>query len=376
MSADPRRRCLPLAEWPAGHRQAWAAALTGRRRRSRAPSPAPGWAPATLQKTAEGYGRWLGFLRWHGLLDEAASPAALAAPETVGRYFDELQALGNADHTVIGRLQELEDALRVLEPAGDHRWIRRPEGSPVRALLPMRPRDHTVRHSAELLRWGLALMQEALTLTGPRRRQVQLRDGLLIAVLASRAYRLRSVVALRLGQHLHREGDRWRVTLAAEDMKNRRPDDCLLPACLTPWIERYLVQERMELLAGEPSDALWVNWGGRPLGTRGLEKRIRWRSNQRFGAAEVFGPHRFRHALATSIALDLPEDPHAGPTMLTISQAVSRKHYDRSKGLGAARRYHAGLSRERARTAALARNLAGAVAPDAGREDGGAGTAG
>ncbi|BFL66376.1 hypothetical protein ADP8_05209 (plasmid) [Roseomonas mucosa] len=44
---------------------------------------------------------------------------------------------------------------------------------------------------------------------------------------------------------------------------------------------------RLELLVGRASEAFWINWGGEPLGARGLEKRIRWHCHV------VWGPSKF-----------------------------------------------------------------------------------
>ncbi|MDT8333182.1 hypothetical protein RQ831_19195 [Roseomonas gilardii] len=356
MSADPRRRCLRLREWPVSHRRIWEEFLASRGRRSRQPCKARHWAEASITKAEEGWGRFLGFLLWHGLLDPDLPPAALATGENVGRFFDELRALGNADYTVLGRLQEIEMALKILDPGKDYAWIRRPGGTPVRDLLPMHVRDRQVPHSAVLFRWGLDLMQEALQ-RPQRRRQVQLRDGLLIAILAARAYRLRTVTAFRLGQHLRRNDRHWEVWLQPEDTKTRYAENCPLPAILTPWIDRYLAQERLELLGGRASDAFWINWGGEPLGARGLEKRIRWLSEKHFGKDGVFGPHSIRHGLMTSAVMDDPDDPHLGPTILSITLRTGRGHYDRSGRQIAARRFHDVLARERARTAPMSQKL-------------------
>ena len=358
MSADPRRRCLRLQEWPASHRRIWEEFLASRGRRPRRPCKARHWAEATLTKAEEGWGRFLGFLLWHGLPDPDLPPAALATEENIGRLFDELRALGNADHTVVGRLQEIGMALKILDPGGDYAWIRCPGGTPVRDLLPMRVRDKPVHHSAVLFRWGLDLMDGALR-RPPRRRQVQLRDGLLIAILAARAYRLRTVTAFRLGRHLRRDDRHWEVWLRPEDTKTRYSENCPLPAVLTPWIDRYVARERLELLDGRASEAFWINWGGKPLADIGLAKRIRWLSEKRFGKDGVFGPHSFRHGGMTSAVMDDPDDPHLGPTILSITLRTGRGHYDRSKRQVAARRFHDALARERASTAAVLRTSPG-----------------
>src|SRR4051794_16083911 len=73
---DPRRRCLPLKEWPEPDQQAWEAAMRAVRGRFSRRGAAARLAPATIGLAIEGYGRWLGFLRYCGWLDPAVAPLA------------------------------------------------------------------------------------------------------------------------------------------------------------------------------------------------------------------------------------------------------------------------------------------------------------
>jgi hypothetical protein len=321
-------------------------------------NPAARYATTSLDKAGEGYGRWLGFLAWHGLLDPGAAPAERATADGVGAYVDELVALGNADHTVVGRLQELQIALRILAPGQDFGWVTRPGGVPVRQLLEMERRILPVHHSRKLYEWGMRMMERATTLSGAQRRRVALRDGLMIAILAARAPRLRSLAGMRLGRHLLREADgRWRLVLDESDIKTGRPLEYLLPDGLGPWVDRYVAVERAEWLRGRAMDAVWVNWRGEPLGIRGVEKRIRWWSAKEFGAAGNFGPHRFRHCLVTTGPAEDPEALDVTAPILGITPEVGRKHYDRGGAEAAAKRFHASLAAERRATETLARRL-------------------
>lgn len=336
---DPARHCLPLRAWPPHDRALWEAAL--------APSdplldPRPVLATKTVAKTCQGYGRWLNFLARTGGLDPLGGPADRASPERVGAYLQHLRDLGNRDHTIVSRAAELETALRLMCPDQSWRWIRSPGGVPVRSMLPMRKRIIEVPEAYAVYAWGMQLMDGALVLPGRSRRCVQLRDGLMIALFAARAPRLRSMAALRLGRNLVRHGEAWRLVLHPEDVKTRRHIEYLLPASLTPWVDRYLGHERVELLQGATHDALWVNWGGEPLGYRGVEKRIRWRSQKRYGQA--FGPHRFRHALATSAPIEDPGAPGLAAPILGISGRILALHYDLSANHTAGTRFHAGLA--------------------------------
>lgn len=344
---DPRRACLPLADWPAQDRAKWEAALAATHGRFSARGPAARLAPAAIEKVQEGYGRWLGFLRHQGWLDPLAGLAERPTEARAATYFDTLRALGNRDYTIAGRFQELRMALGIMAPGTDFGWMTRPGGVPLRQRLAMEKRPQQVHHSEALFIWGVELMQQALTLNGPRRRQVMLRDGLLIALLARRAPRMRSLLAMRLGRQLRRDDDGWWIALEAADVKNHRSLDYPVPAALIPWFDRYIQVERVELLAGGHEDAVWINWGGAPLGEAGLDKRIRSWSAARFGQTNAFGPHRFRHCLATTAPITLPEAPAVGSTVLGITASVFREHYDRGGRALAARAYLDGLAADR-----------------------------
>lgn len=352
------RLCLPLAAWPEGDRQLWLGALDpgGRRRFSVGPQ-APQMPPGTRRKTEGGYGRWLGFLVASGRLDSVAEPAARVTEEAVAAWLDDLRAHGNADYTVVGRLAELKRAMAVLAPGQDFGWLIRPGGVPIRTRLPMRRRALTVHHPRAMFDWGLELVERARTLPGDDRRRVMLRDGVMIMLLAARAPRLRSLAALRLGANIHREPAGWRIDFGEGDIKTERALAYGLPASLEAALDRYVEVERAEMLAGKVEAALWINWDGRPLQTRGVEKRIRWWSEKRFGKGASFGPHRFRYGIPTVAPIADPAAPTIGASVLGITARTAKEAYDRGSRAAVATRFHAGLSDERARTAALARNI-------------------
>jgi len=205
-----------------------------------------------------------------------------------------------------------------------------------------------VPDAAVLFRWGLDLIEAAPGVQDRLRRSVQVRDGLLIAILASRAPRIRTVAAMRLGSSIVRDGDRFRLVFGPDQMKTRRHLEYLLPATLTRHVERYLTVERVALLGGRCHDAFWVKRDGSALRAGALAYRIRWLSRKRFGIA--FGPHRFRYAVGSSMAQADPESPGVAASVLGISPQILRKHYDRATQDAAAAAFQAELSAERNRT--------------------------
>lgn len=352
------RLCLPLTAWPEVDRRLWLAAITpGQKRRFRLGPQPPEMPPATRRKTEGGYGRWLGFLTTSGRLAPAALPAMRVTEDAVAAWLDDLRAHGNADYTIVGRLDELKRAMAVLAPAQDFDWLTRPGGVPIRARLPMRRRALTVHHPRAMFEWGLELFEQARKLPGDDRRRVMLRDGVMIMLLAARAPRLRSLASLRLGGNVHREAEGWRIDFGEGDIKTERALAYSLPAALEAALDRYVEVERTETLAGKVEDALWINWDSRPLGTRGVEKRIRWWSEKRFGKGASFGPHRFRYGIATAAPIEEPQAPTIGASVLGITRRTHDEAYDRGTRAAVAQRFHAGLAEERARTAVLARNI-------------------
>ena len=219
----------------------------------------------------------------------------------------------------------------------------------------------TTYHPIDLWHWGLVLMQSALRLRGPKRRQVQLRDGLLISILAFRGIRLRSITSLTLGGSMTRDpySGAWRLDLQPEDVKNRKYISTQLAVVLAPWLDRYVEVERQELLNGARSDAFWINWGGEKLEEKGVDKRIRWLSAKRFGPGNAFGTHRFRHCIASTAPIILPEYPGLAATLLQISHGVLNEHYDRGSDVMALKALHKTIAADRKATEHLAREAFG-----------------
>jgi len=361
---DPRRRVLKLHEWPDADRACWergtrspaglsfteSVALPRRRRGKILAVP-------SVEKYHDGWGRYLGWLTLTGQLDLPGEPSARVRQDRIIAYIDALHEVQNRPSAIFGRLQELVGALSLMAPGFDAGWILRPGGTPVHARLDLTPRDIEVHHPRRLYRWGITMMEQAQRLTAPCRRQVMMRDGLIIALLAARALRLRTVTGMDLATNLRREGDVWHAAFAGKDIKTGRPLEFPLPRRLARWIERYLSHERQELLAGKASDALWINWSGLPLKAQGLEKRIRWRSAKEFGPDRAFGVHRFRYGIVTVATIADPDDPSLGSKVLGITGRIAREHYDRGTGMAAKVRHQAAVLEERARTEPLAASL-------------------
>jgi site-specific recombinase XerC len=350
----PVRTCLRPDDWPEPDRLAWRQAIAPRQGPFRRDGGGRARNPSSVRKAASGYGRWLGYLQRDGQLDPTEAPSQRPTPERLDGYFAHLRACGNADYSVVARFAELRMALQWMVPGTSFQEITAPHGVSIRAGLPMQKRrSGLVPDAAVLLAWAQELFQEALTLPKARCRQVQVREAVMIAILATRAPRLRACAALRNGVHLRRQGNGWILDQEPAITKARKRQELPLSTEVAVMLDRYLSVERIELLAGAQSDALWISMLGTPLAEASLSRRTRIRSLKRFG--EAFGPHLFRASLATTLAIE-------GGCALDGSVLLGHRNpqttlaaYNRALGHAAARRHGERLIRLREAAAKAAR---------------------
>ncbi|MBV9748211.1 MAG: tyrosine-type recombinase/integrase [Acetobacteraceae bacterium] len=339
----------PLAAWPEIDQDLWRTGLAAPGGNNDDGLDEPAYAARLSQATivaARGcYGRWLAVLHAAGELDPAALPATRVTRARAKLFLRALQACGNANHTIRERFRCLRRALRILQPEAECGWLTARLG-----LLPVAPRPVQTYDSAVLEAWGHELMQDALRHPRPLARRTGYRNGLLIAILATRAPRLRALAAMRLRRQVLRDMDGgWRLAFRAEDIKTQRPVEYALPASLGPCLEHYLEVERPELLQGHQHDWFWVNCDGKRLAAKTIVGIVKQASRARFGAA--FGPHRFRHSLATTAAYADPANPGLAAAVLAISEPVLEAHYNQARHDHAVRRFQQIVHRQRARTA-------------------------
>ena len=199
-----------------------------------------------------------------------------------------------------------------------------------------------------------------------RDRLAQYRDGLIICLLAARALRRRSFVAMQLDVHLFRGDAGWRFRLEPDDVKNRRWIEVGAPRTLEPWLDRYLSEIRPALLrrtkrgvdpacAAQANTALWLSTDGTALTESGLTGAIWKRSGRKFTIH--FATHRFRHAVGSYAPVDDPEHPGIATSLLAIGARMHEQHYNRAREHVAETKYHDALARERAKAVSLARRL-------------------
>jgi integrase/recombinase XerD len=307
------------------------------------------WSPRSRTKTARGYGRWLCWLGQNGLLDPTLAPGSRVIKPLVADYVAMLSA-SCAPYTVVCRLQELYDALRVLALDLDWRWLAELWMRLGRRAEPLVNKRLRLRPTHDLLDLGRRMMASAEQATGwsKRQRAVHYRDGLMIALMASRPLRLRNFASIILGVHLVQQRGGWWLQFAATEMKAKRPYEVAFPLALVPELEHYLAVHRPVLLAGESgqlspgTNALWVSEIGTMLESGALATRIRKHTKKAFGAS--LPPHWFRDATATTIAVEDPRHVCDAHHILGNTLATTQKYYIQARSLEASRRHHAMLT--------------------------------
>lgn len=215
---------LPLAQWPAADRLAWEAA---HRQPDFLEAGGHGatWRPASQHSAARAYGRWLGWLTAEGVELDAEAPASRLTLERIRAYVAFVQE-GRASVTVASYAGILCMVMRALFPDADWGWLRAVQRRLRRRSVPVRHKQQRLVPANDLRQLGLdlieragAVLDEPCTAATPPRPRIaaarDYRDGLLIALLASRPLRVRNLLGIEIGEHLRRSGDRTTLSFKA-----------------------------------------------------------------------------------------------------------------------------------------------------------------
>jgi integrase/recombinase XerD len=330
---------MDIADWPARDRAAWAAA-----RQPVGPLDdgglAANWSPKTLRQTEKGYGLWLGCLARHGRLDPEAAPGARLTRETLTLFGNELLARV-APQTAASRVRDLSVMIRALDPAADRTLVKRMQATLARRAPPSRAKRDRMVAPALLFAAGLARMDRVDHEQHRKHdvRNVRYRDGLLMAILAARAFRRGNLAQMRVRRHITKIDGVYVCSFTAAETKNRRELVEPLPAALTPYIDGYLDEVRPALLRGHVSDAFWVSTYRAALSEQSIYTKVCAATAEELGVK--LSPHLFRDALATGIATDDPEHIRMASRLLGHADPrTTERHYIHAQALIASRRYN------------------------------------
>jgi integrase/recombinase XerD len=333
------RLSLDVADWPARDRTAWAAA-----RQSGDPLDdgglAAGWSAKTVRQAEKGYGLWLGCLARHGRLDPDAAPGARLTREALTLFGRELLARV-APQTAASRVRDLSVMVRVLDPAADRTLVRRMQANLARRAPPSRAKRERMIAPSLLFAAGLARMDRVDHEHHRKHdvRNVRYRDGLMMAILAARAFRRGNLAQMRVGRHITKVDGVYICTFGAAETKNGRELVEPLPAELTSYIDHYLAEVRPALLRGHASDAFWVSTYRAALSEQSIYTKICAATAEELGVK--LSPHLFRDALATGIATDDPEHIRMASRLLGHADPrTTERHYIHAQAIAASRRYN------------------------------------
>ena len=250
---------LPIADWPKPDREAWDAACHSAVRLIRGGS-ASHLAERTRNDLQKRYGYFLTFLKESRRFDAAASCESLLTPGNVDALVHRMRDEWSAT-TLFMTIQKLKQIARHLAPSTNFKWLSdttrdlRAEDGPVK-----RP---PVVDASQLLIAGLAFVEEYIEPERPMdmRSALNIRNGLMVAMLASCPIRAKNLTGLTLGRSLHLSNSCWWIDLQGSETKNGRSDTRMIPEFLTPALESYLRKARSFLVTGrDPRDS-----GRRPL---------------------------------------------------------------------------------------------------------------
>jgi integrase/recombinase XerD len=193
----------PIETWPANDHALWRQGVEKGGGLFESAGAGVAWSEGSRLKTASGYKAWLSWLAAKEILDPNFKPADRVTRERVAAYVAELQA-ERAPYTVLSRVRELYDALRVIAPEGDWKWLSRLYCALNARVRPVRDKLSRLRPMDELVALGERLMDEVegTPRLSERRQAVRYRDGLIIMLLAYRPVRLKNLAMMRIDQHL------------------------------------------------------------------------------------------------------------------------------------------------------------------------------
>ena len=339
---------LPVNEWPEADREAFRAAYEPGDVFDETAGPGAHFSPDTRKMIEVGYRRWLGFLKANCSDDLALPPAERIKPEQVRRFIEYISAESRPISVAIV-VHLLHAAAKLFAPKADWAWL----GS-IKSRLGYRAwredRFDRLVPPLKTLNFGIELMDAALKL--PVRvhkgREIQYRDGLLLALESLWPMRRRSLAALTVSGHFEFDDAGVSILLHPINTKAKRAESHRVPEQFVPYIMHYLEKIRPLLLGRREHDGFWVSYRGPPLTAGRLYDIVRARVTAEFGKA--MGLHDFRRSAATYLAMECPDKIGLIPGVLQhASPEVSEQYYNLARSAKAGQRFTAHLAKERKR---------------------------
>src|SRR5262245_5954305 len=246
MKSNPAEKSTQLIEgWPERDATLW--------KNARMPASildeggnAAKWRPATVRLRIAAYDPWLAWLKERGELSPSEGPATRITKPRIADYIDHLRSRQLADVTVALTLHHLTYMSKALQNKSDLKWLARIAWRLAAKAKPVKPKAPRLVDVVELFQLGMNLMEQACadSTRMPGRAAVTYRDGLMLAMWASRPLRLGECLSLSIGSTFGKEGNRYIARLGAEVRKSKRSLEVPYPVELTEAIDTYIHQVR------------------------------------------------------------------------------------------------------------------------------------
>lgn len=269
-------------------------------------------------------------------LIQTAGGIEFLVPELFGRYVALLRST-LASKTALGYVDQLGRLARLLYPDSDWKFVQTTVRQLQRNVRPFRDIRTRCRPSIELYQLGSTLIEKSEGRTNPIGRAREFRNGLIIAFLAARPLRIRNLSMIAVNQHLQLWGERYWLHFDRDETKGDRDLDFPWPEPLNGALSTYLQVYRPVLIdqSGSESHVAGLLWA---MGRAGLYEMISTQTARWF--RQPVNPQSFRHAAATSTAIEDPEHVGIVTTILGHSSfRIAEKYYNMATSIDAARRY-------------------------------------
>jgi integrase len=196
------------------------------------------------------------------------------------------------------------------------------------------PRTHRRLVEAGLTLIAAADSSASLSILAKAR---QVRNGLMVAMLALHPIRLKNFVSLDIGRTFIELQGSWWITLSAAETKEKRADERRIDELLTTALNLYLGKYRQALKGNNSeSNALWLSsHNGAAMTYDGVARAITETTRSAVGID--VSPHMFRTSAASSAALHGGDNLHLGSALLHHrDKRVTEKNYNFASNLSAA----------------------------------------
>lgn len=163
--------------------------------------------------------------------------AARVTPERIAAYVAGLRAQVSTG-TVAGYILALCSVTQALAPGLNWQWLWDVANRLKRVAQPPASKIGRILPSKALLSLGIELMQEAERQSDGvgRHQAASYRDGLIIALLAARPFRISNFASIEIGRHLVKQGDGFFIRFAASETKTRKALEAGFPAALIDYL--------------------------------------------------------------------------------------------------------------------------------------------